>query len=239
MRIRTVRIAMIVLAGAGACAAQKANDWAFQNAMIGPDSPIEMNAGSTYQAQVVYPVPDGPLYPLKAKVTWRIEPAVKGIAIDASSGKITVQAEVAHGSSATVRANVDNGRRTLTAKLWVFRAEMYPFIGSWMIESEPTCGDMTELKALDQPGRRIAGLTWKFHVDEQFWIGRELGIAAGTFLSGRFENDTKNHKLTLLPEWPKGRKSSTWTWSVVENGKKLLLRPETSAPSCSYALHRQ
>lgn len=229
---------MMVLVIAGVCAAQKPNDWAFQNAMIGPDSPIEMKAGSTYQAQVLYPVPDGPLYPLKATVTWSMDPAVKGIAIDASSGKITVQAEVAHGTSATINANVANGRRRLTAKLYVFRMDEYPFIGSWVIDSEPACGGMSELKTPEQAGRGVTGLAWKFHVDEQFWIGRELGIAAGIFLSGRYQYDPKSRKLTLMPEWPKGHKSSSWRWSVEGEGKKLLLWPDGSESRCSYVLHR-
>ena len=54
-----------------ACSAQKQgakqDDWAINNAMIGPDSPIEIRAGSSYQARAMYPVPDGPLFPLKAK----------------------------------------------------------------------------------------------------------------------------------------------------------------------------
>jgi hypothetical protein len=237
VRTGAVRAAMIVMVAAGVCAGQKPNDWAINNAMIGPDSPIEMAAGSSYQAQVVYPVPDGPLYPLKAKVTWTIKPAVKGIAIDPGSGKITVQAEVAHGSSATVHASVDNGRRKLTAKLLVFRPDVYPFIGSWKIESEPACDERAALKA-SETSRRAAGLTWKFHVDEQFWIGRELGIAAGIFLSGRYQYDVKSRKLTLMPEWPKGQKSSTWMWAVEEDGKKLLLWPGDSEPRCGYLLRR-
>jgi hypothetical protein len=60
-----------------ACFAQKADDWPIQNALIGPDSIIEIRAGSSYQARAMYPVPDGPLFPLKASVTWSIEPAVK------------------------------------------------------------------------------------------------------------------------------------------------------------------
>jgi len=65
-------VALVCLAVSAVSMAQKKDDWAIENAMIGPDSPIELAAGSTYQAQAVYPVPDGPLYPLKAKVSWSI-----------------------------------------------------------------------------------------------------------------------------------------------------------------------
>ena len=69
------------------CPAQKPNDWAMQNAMIGPNSPIEIRAGSSYNAQAMYPVPDGPLFPLKASVTWSVEPAITGISMDATVRK--------------------------------------------------------------------------------------------------------------------------------------------------------
>ena len=44
------------------CLVQNVGDWAIRNAMIGPDSPIEVRAGETYAAQAMYPVPDGPLF---------------------------------------------------------------------------------------------------------------------------------------------------------------------------------
>jgi hypothetical protein len=242
MTIRAVLGAMLVVV-AGACAAQKPNDWAFQNAMIGPDSPIEMKAGSTYQAQVVYPVPDGPLYPLKAKVAWRIEPAVNGIAIDSGSGKITVQAGVAHGTTALVHADVENGRRKLKTMLYVFRPETNPLIGSWSVDPKVACGEKQELNSPETTQKAIAGLDWKFHVDEQFWIGREQSIAARIQLDGKYKYDQKTRLLTLMPEWPKDKKNSVWAVSLQEDGMKLLLRPMQpeygSETGCSYVLHRR
>src|SRR5947209_20073832 len=109
-----------------ACAAQKQgtkpDDWLINNAMIGPDSPIEIPAGSSYQARAMYPVPDRPLFPLKARVTWSIEPAVKGIAID-KTGKISVSADVPHGTTAKALGDVENGRRKLSTNIYVFHRE--------------------------------------------------------------------------------------------------------------------
>ncbi len=243
VKIRAVCVAMMVLLLCGACAAQKANDWAINNAMIGPDSPIEVPAGSSYQAQVAYPVPDGPLYPLKAKVAWAIEPAVKGISIDPGSGKITVQAEVAHGTSAMVLANVDNGRRKLTAKLYVFRPEVDPLIGSWSVDSKVVCGQSGEMQVPKPPLSALTGLEWKFHADGQFWIGRAMGIAARIFLSGEYVLDGKGHMVVLNTKWPPNKQSSRWSYAVKENGAKLLLRPLDaeygSASGCSYILERR
>ncbi len=240
--IRIVLVLYISMLASKACLAQKPNDWAMQNAMIGPDSPIEMPAGSTYQAQVMYPVPDGPLYPLKAKVAWRIDPAVNGIAIDPNSGKITVQAGVAHGATALVHADVQNGRRRLKTMLYVFRPDINPLIGGLSIESKVACGEKQELNSPEPNQKAIAGLDWKFHADGQFWIGREQSIAARIVLDGKYKFDQKNGLLTLMPEWPRGSKNSDWAVSLQENGMKLLVRPMQpeygSNSGCSYVLHR-
>jgi hypothetical protein len=230
-----------VLALAAGCRAQKPGDWAMQNAFIGPDSPIEVRAGSAYTAQVMYPVPDGPLFPLKAKVRWSIEPAAKGIAIDPDSGKITVDADVPHGAAATIHADVNHGQRKLQAKLFAFRQELLPLVGNWRVDPKVACGEKQEMQA---PGPRqsgLAGKDWKFHVDGQFWVGRELGIAAGIFLSGKYEHTLKNRQLVLVPKWPANKQNSSWEYSLEENGKKLLLRPLDaefgSESGCSYLLH--
>jgi hypothetical protein len=123
-------LCLSILVLCAACFGQKkADEWAISNAMIGPDSPIEVRAGNSYRAQAMYPVPDGPLFPLKATVTWSIAPPVKGISIDATSGKISVAADVKHGATTTVHAEVAGGQRKLTAKLYVFRPEENPLVG--------------------------------------------------------------------------------------------------------------
>src|SRR5258708_20263146 len=91
MSIYLARVGLCVfccslIVGTG-CLAQKADEWAIQNAMIGPSSPIEVQAGSSYQAQAMYPVPDGPLFPLKAGGEWSIAPAGKVISIHTKTFK--------------------------------------------------------------------------------------------------------------------------------------------------------
>jgi len=162
-----------VVAIMAVCLAQKHDEWAIQNAQIGPDSPIEVRAGSSYDAHAMYPVPDGPLFPLKAKVEWSIAPAVKGISIDAKTGKINVKAGVPHGSTATVHANVNHGQRKLKAKLYVYRTEENPLIGNWRVDQKMACGATEEMKAPESRRFPVNGLQWKFHVDRQFWIGGE------------------------------------------------------------------
>ena len=226
---------------AAACLAQKPDEWAIQNAMIGPDSPIEVRAGSSYEAQAMYPVPDGPLFPLKATVAWSIAPAVKGISIDAKSGKISVDASVPHGATTTVHANVGNGRRKLTAKLYVFRPEENPLIGRWRVDTHVACGEGQEIRAGIVRPRALHGTDWKFHVDQQFWVGKEMNIAAGTWLSGSYELDVKAAKMKLTPSWPEKKPVSTWSYLLKDGGKTLLLQPLATQdglePGCSYLLY--
>jgi hypothetical protein len=224
-----------------ACLAQKPDEWAIQNAMIGPDSPIEVRAGSSYEAQAMYPVPDGPLFPLKATVAWSIAPAVKGISIDAKSGRISVDADVPHGATTAVHATVGNERRKLTAKLYVFRPEENPLIGRWRVDIHVACGEGQEIKAGIVRPRALHGTDWKFHVDQQFWVGKEMNIAAGTWLSGSYELDVKAAKMKLTPSWPEKQPVSTWSYLLKDGGKTLLLHPLATQdglePGCSYVLY--
>src|SRR5262245_19409240 len=111
------------------CSAQKrpskGDDWPLQNASI---DPVEIAAGTSHQVQVMYPTPDGPSFPLKASVTWSMERPAKGISID-KSGMLKVEADVAHGTTATIRADIEKGRRKLSGKVYVFHPDENPLIG--------------------------------------------------------------------------------------------------------------
>jgi len=225
---------------AATCFAQKSDDWAMQNAMIGPDSPIEVPAGGSYDAQAMYPVPDGPLFRLKASVAWSITPAVNGISIEAKTGKISVAGDVAHGSTATIHADVAGGRRKLETRLYVFRREENPLVGKWYVDPHMACGDAHEIKAPVFRPRALYGTTWKFHVDQQFWAGKEMNIAGGIWLAGRYEHDVKAATIKLIPEWPKNKPASNWNYLFKDGGKTLLLHPlepqDDLEPACSYIL---
>jgi len=208
--------------------------------MIGPDSPIEIRSGSSYDAQAMYPVTDGPLFPLRASVQWSISPPVKGISIDAKSGKIRVDAGVPHGASTTVHADVAHGRRKLEEKLYVFNAGNNPLIGRWVVGPNIVCGQARETKSPAPRPRSLLGTLWKFHVDGQFWVGKEMGKAAGTLLSGNYELDLGAAKIKLSAKVPEGKPESSWSYVLKDSGKTLLLRPLESwddlEPGCGYIL---
>ena len=216
--------------------AGKADEWALNNAQIGPDSPIEVPIGGSYQAQVVYPVPDGPLYPLKADVTWWIEPAVKGIFIEAKSGVITVADSVPPGTTAIVYADIPGRRSKVSGKLFVFSPKQNPIVGAWRVESLSQCRGEKSATA-ESP---LAGYQWHFGADQQFFIGRPSGIAARIGQTGTYHFDVKSGRLKLKPNWPKEAVESDWKIHREGDKSKLDLKSSREqnghGTACGYVL---
>jgi hypothetical protein len=200
--------------------ASKGDDWPLQNASIGP---IEIPAGTSRQVQVMYPTPDGPSFPLKANVTWSIESAVKGISID-KTGKLTVDANVPHGTTVTIVGDVEKGRRKLSEKVYVYHPDENPLIGAWHVDTRVACGATQEIKAAATGSVTLRGYDWSFHASQQFWVGREQSIAARTQLAGSYKLDLKSAKVELTPTWPK-KPVSNWNYLFKDGGKTLILQP--------------
>ena len=213
--------------------------WALENARIGPGSPLEVATGSSYNARVEYPNPDGPTSPLRAKITWSIAPAVQGIHIERDSGKITVDAGVPNGTTATVHANVNNGVRKLTARVFVFNRAENPLAGNWRVKCALSCGETHQALPPEAAGRLTKH--WRFHADRTVWIGQPTGIAAGVKLTGTYEFDLKAGKLTLVPTWPKGKPQEEWKLELISGHemKLLSLQPKDDKGAvCGYVLTR-
>lgn len=230
-------VAFSAVAFAAQKAAAKPDDWPLQNASIGP---IEIAAGTSRQVQVMYPTPDGPSFPLKASVTWSIEPAVKGISID-KSGMLKVDADVPHGTIATILAHVEHGRRKLSGKVYVFHPDENPLIGLWHVDTRVACGELQTIKAAPTSQLTLRGYDWSFHASQQFWVGRENSIAARTQLAGSYKLDLKSAKVELTPTWPK-RPVSNWNYLFKDGGKTLILQPlelqDDLEAGCGYILSR-
>jgi hypothetical protein len=239
-RIKAVFICCFVFS-AIACLAQKPaakpDDWTMQNASIGA---VEIAAGTSRQMKVMYPTPDGPSFPLKASVTWSIEPPVKGISID-KSGKLTVDANVPHGTTATILGDVEQGRKKLSGKVYVFHPDENPLIGAWHVDTRVACGESQEIKAAAASPLTLRGYNWSFYASQQFWVGRAQSIAARTQLAGSYKLDMKTAKIELTPTWPK-KPGSNWSYLFKDGGKTLILRPlehqDDLEPGCNYILMR-
>ena len=217
--------------------ATKANDWAMNNASI--DS-VEIAAGTSRQMQVTYPTPDGPSFPLKASVTWSIGTAVKGISID-KSGMLKVDAGVPHGTTATILADVERGRKKLSGKVYVYHPDENPLIGTWHVDTRVACGEGQEIKAAGTNQLTLRGYDWSFHASQEFWVGRAQSIAARTMLAGSYEIDVKASKIKLTPTWPK-KTVSNWRYLFKDGGKTLILQPlehqDDLEAGCGYILLR-
>ena len=224
-----------------ACSAQKhaskGDDWPLQNASI---EPVEIAAGISRQMQVTYPTPDGPSFPLKASVTWSMERPVKGISID-KSGMLKVDADVPHGTTATILADVEKGRRKLSGKVYIFHSDENPLIGEWHVDTRVVCGESQEIKAPAASPLSLRGYNWSFQASQEFWVGRAHSIAARTMLAGSYKLDLKSEKIELTPTWPK-KPASNWSYLFKDGGKTLILKPLESQDDleagCGYILLR-
>lgn len=217
--------------------ATKPNDWAMNNASI--DS-VEIAAGSSRQMQVMYPTPDGPSFPLQASVTWSMATPVKGISID-KSGMLKIDAEVPHGTIATILADVEHGRRKLSGKVHVYHPDENPLIGTWHVDTRVVCGESQEIKTAATSQLTLRGYNWSFHASQQFWVGRSQSIAARTQLDGSYKLDVKSAKIELTSTWPK-KAASNWIYLFKDGGKVLILRPleqqDDLEAGCGYILTR-
>ncbi len=242
--VKTVFIgSMLFLAGAFALSQtpKKIDSWVINNAQIGPN-PIEMGPGTSYSARVEYPNPDGPMSPLNAKIAWSISPVVKGITVDAASGKITVAAGVPAGTTAIVRADINDGLRKVSAKILVFNPADNPLYGDWIVQKILLCD---ESKPYTPPGTAIrVGEHWRFYGDRKVYIGKPMGIAATTRLIGDYQFDLKSGMVKLVPTWPKSKPAEEWKFEMVDaQTMKLTLPPMTGenaekAQVCGYVVTR-
>jgi hypothetical protein len=201
---------------------------------------VEIVAGSSRQMQVIYPTPDGPSFPLQASVTWSMEKTVKGISID-KSGMLKVDADVPHGTTATILADVEHGRRKLAGKVHVYHPDENPLIGTWHVDTHVACGDSQEIKTAAPSQLSLRGYNWSFHASQEFWVGREHSIAARTQLDGSYKLDVKLAKVELTSTWPK-KAVSNWSYLFKDGGKTVILQPlehqDDLEAGCGYILSR-
>jgi hypothetical protein len=76
---------------------------------------------------------------VKAQVRWSVEPQ-QGAYIDPLSGEFTVDESTPGGSIFEVKADVESGRRVLSAKVYVYTRETHPLVRIWKQEAIALCG---------------------------------------------------------------------------------------------------
>lgn len=112
---------------------------------------IQLQPGQTYQfslsvIECCY-VPK----PVNAQVTWSIEPS-GGAHIDPQTGLLSVGRSTTNGSVFTVTADVENGRRNLSIKVYVYTPEANPLVGVWRERARLKCDSKRRLTPLTPIG---------------------------------------------------------------------------------------
>lgn len=126
------------------------------------------------------------LKPVKAHVTWSVKPAV-GVHLDSQSGLLTVDKTTPIGSVFTVRANVENGRRILTKKVYVFTPEANPLVGRWREKAQVKChtGKVitpeSHIEELEFQADGKFTVTWlPFEIYKDYWGTYSYDVKQGT-----------------------------------------------------------
>lgn len=90
---------------------------------------------------------------IRPQVRWSVEPQ-KGARIDPVTGEFKVDKSTAGGSIFEVQADVENGRRILSVKVYVFTRESHPLVMMWKQKAIILCG--SEKKIIpDDPIREL------------------------------------------------------------------------------------
>jgi hypothetical protein len=129
---------------------------------------------------------------VKARVSWSVEPAV-GAHIDPRTGLLEIDPSTPGGSVFTVIADVENGRRLMSTKLYVFTPESDPLVGNWRETSQVGC-DGSETGKPEAPVEELEfradgrfSVTWRpFEIRKDYW--------------GTYAYDLKNQTLSLVVE---------------------------------------
>jgi hypothetical protein len=129
---------------------------------------------------------------VKARVTWSVEPTL-GAHIDPVNGDFQVDKSTPPGSIFEIKANVEDGRRILSLKVYIYTPDTHPLIGTWEQKAEITC-DTGETKTPKQPIREL-----DFHADGTFsvtWTPIETRIDYW----GKYSYDRKKGRIKFTVE---------------------------------------
>ena len=120
-----------------------------------------------------------------ACATFTIEPT-DGATIDPVTGVVTVDAATPHGITYTITADVEEGRRQLSAELFVWTEAGNPIAGLYTEELQLTCegGERAPEQVMGEvaffPDQRF-GVTWTpFEVYVDYWGTYAIDAQAGT-----------------------------------------------------------
>jgi hypothetical protein len=124
--------------------------------------------------------------PVNACATWSVSPT-DGATIDPKTGVFTVDPETPSGAVFTVTADVENGRRLVSADVHVYTPEANPLFGTWGEEAQFTCETGEEVVPEERIGELAFGadgtfsVTWfPFEIYKDYWGTYTFDLNQGT-----------------------------------------------------------
>jgi hypothetical protein len=169
--------------------------------------------------------------PVDACATWSVSPT-DGATIDAETGVFTVRQGTPSGTVFTVTADVENGRRLVSADVYVYTPEANPLFGTWREEVQFSCETDEELVPEERIGELSFGadgkfsVTWHpFEIYKDYWGTYAFDLDQGTL-------DLTGAEGNYVPEDMDGRGS----WVIDEQGRLVLWDMWLGAPSGGPAL---
>jgi len=155
--------------------------------------------------------------PVDTCATWSVSPTA-GATIDPETGLFSVDPGTASGAEFTVTADVENGRRLVSAQVYVYTPEANPLVGVWREQAQFACGSDEELVPEERIGELVFGadegfsVTWHpFEIYKDYWGTYTFDLSQGTLeLTGAEGN--------YIPEDLDGSGS----WAIDEQGRLVL-----------------
>jgi hypothetical protein len=130
------------LPDSGDCFAAPLDAETLANLVISFEPEISMRPGQTFQFDTSLIECCYFLTPVNACATWSVTPTV-GASID-EGGLLTIAGDTPHGATFTVSADVESGRRIVSATVHVYTPEANPLVGLWREAAQFECGSGAE-----------------------------------------------------------------------------------------------
>ncbi|MEW5849569.1 MAG: hypothetical protein AB2A00_12195 [Myxococcota bacterium] len=203
----------------GACSGAALSQDTVDNLVISADAfgHFQMQPGQTLDLSVGTVACCYIYEPVDACVAWSISPT-GSVTVDAATGVVEVPANTPSGSTFTVSADVEDGRRVISARLDVYRPEDALLVGFWTEVAQLECDGGAEAA----PERAIQEVV--FHADGTFgvtWTPFEIYVDYW----GNFTASPSDGSLTMTVvggNYVPPDVDGTGTFEIDEQGRLIL-----------------
>jgi len=125
--------------------------------------------------------------PVDVRTRWSVSPEV-GATIDSRTGELQILPDTPPGTTFTIQADIETGRKVLTAEIHVYTPESNPLVGVWGESQQISCESGQPVEGQAEPIRELvfngAGdftVTWTpFEIYHDYWGTYTLDVEQGT-----------------------------------------------------------